>query len=248
MASIQVGVKSQQKLCAHMRRPLLEEFVRRVTMPLDNTNKTQYIPSQLGNDCINLIKERYDSQKIEDLIVNTVFKKSNKYSDPPDYYIVIAFIVRGVALGHITFHLVYDNCQRINTNSIFHIKNNQSSKRVRRLYIKDDAKLANCIVIYFGDIVMRPHNIGDELYELSECAVDVMNNYLKSLQQHQFSLENRRADNIQLSSQNQSYIADIIKLNARCFSGGMRRQRSSRRLHRCSSRRSKTTVRRHRLR
>jgi hypothetical protein len=100
MASIQVGMRSQQKLCAHMRRPLLEELVRRVTMPLYNTNKTKYIPSQLGNNCINLIEERYGSQKIEHLIINTVFKKSNKYSDPSDYYIVIAFIV-AIALERI---------------------------------------------------------------------------------------------------------------------------------------------------
>jgi hypothetical protein len=104
--------------------------------------------------------------------------------------------------------------------------------------------LANCIAIYLGDIITQSHNIGNELYELSEYAVDVMNNYLKSQQQHQLSLENRRADNVQLDDQMQAYISDIIKLNARCFRGGTRRQRSSRRSNTRRSRKAcKTTIR-----
>jgi hypothetical protein len=240
MAAILAGLRSQEKFCAHMRQPLLEELVRRVTMLPDNINIRRHKPSAFRNDYLQFIKELSGSQLTTGLFINTAFKKSENYSDPADYYIVIEFIRHKVKLGHITFHLVYDNCQRINTNSIFHVKNNQSKRRGRRLYIKEDSELANCIAIYLGDIITRPHNIGNELYELSEYAVDVMNFYIQSPQQHPWSLENRRADNVQLDDQTQAYITDIIKLNARCFRGGMLRQRSSTRR---SRKFRKTTIR-----
>ena len=243
MASILAGLQSQEKLCAHMRQPLLEELVRRVTMLPDDINIRRRKPSAFRNDYLQFIKELGGSQLTTGLFINTAFKKSENYSDPADYYIVIEFIRHKVKLGHITFHLVYDNCQRINTNSLFHIKNNRSSRRGRRLYIKEDADLANCIIIYVGDIITQSHNIGNDLYELSGYAVDVINNYLKSQQQHQLSLENRRADNVQLDDQTQAYITDIIKLNARCFRGGTRRRRSSRRGTRRSRKARKTTIR-----
>jgi hypothetical protein len=171
-----------------------------------------------------------------------VFKKSN-VSVQDDYYVVIEFIKHGVKLGHITFHLVYNKCNRGTNKGPLHIINNQSNKRARRLYINPDSELANCLVIYVGDIWIKPHNIGAEIYKLSTFAINVINIYLQSAQQHQLSLENRHADNVQLDDQIQAYINDILRLNARCFRGGIRRQRSSRR----SRKARKTTIRRYRI-
>jgi len=225
MSQSQKNMQSQKLLCTYMTKQPLEELVKRV------------VNGKLESDILREIMHTQANGEDTGFNIETSFNKSPKYTNPSDYYIIITYTYNGARHGHITFHLIYNKCYPLSSKGPLHIVNNQSNRRARLLHVSPHNTDNNCLQITIGSIWKPTFNIDNVLRNLSQAAINVFNRYLMPTSSD--SLTHNLAGNMQLNGKYTNYINDILATNARCFRGGTRRQRRSRR--------GKTTVRRYHI-
>jgi len=171
MAECLQNLDSQRKFIKYITSSShLEEFVCRFNTPFVNAKSflTQCILDDLYANHSDLIAN------MPNLIINTELNKSPRYKNPPDIYAVVEFKDGILPLGHITFHLIPNQCGSNIGNGPIHVRNNCNTSKKKTRRIRVNPEQCNKYTFMLGSKLVPNCDLREIVEELANATLDVL--------------------------------------------------------------------------
>jgi len=165
-------------------KDLLQEFMCRTLTTLNDKVKI-------------LLQSTNILTKYPQFYLESRFTESPNRRNPPDIYLVINYKNGQYQFGHLTFHLVHFECNYATSNGPLHVVNNTSTRKRRQLAV-ENTSIRNCksIRISIGKRVTPPHNISDDITEITNAILSIFNEWFNLSKTTSLIYQNCQLDNI----------------------------------------------------